>query len=111
MVRLIIPLVAALLLTPGLSRGQVTPTRASSIFSGTVATTGTIVAAADASRTALICTNEDTTIAVFIGGSDVSTTGGVKVAGGASITLTNTGIVRARSASGAPTVSCIAERR
>lgn len=89
--------------------GQSLATRIVSAFSGTVATTGTTITAANGSRLAIVCTNEDATIAVYVGGADVTSTGGVRVAGGSSITLTATAQVRARSASGTPTVSCIEE--
>jgi len=87
------------------------PTRSTSVFSGAPATTGTQLAAANGSRVALVCTNEDTTITIYVGSTDVTTTGGVAVKGGGSITVTHTGIIRARAASGAPIMSCVDEQQ
>jgi hypothetical protein len=101
-------LVVALLASP--AAAQPSPTQIVSVFSGTVATTGTSIAAANAGRTALICVNEDAAIIVYFGGSTVGSTGGVAVGAGASITITSIAAVKARSASGTPTVSCIEER-
>jgi hypothetical protein len=107
-------LVALLVLMGCLATGKAEPQSASriaSVFSGTVATTGTTLAAANGARLSIICTDEDSAIAIYVGGSDVTSTGGVRVAAGSSITLTSTAQVRARSASATPTVSCIEERR
>jgi hypothetical protein len=100
------------LLLLGFSRADAqAPTQIISVFNSTVATTGTTLAAANASRTSIICTNEDAAIVVYVGGAAVASTGGVAVKAGSSITLTATGQVRARSASGTPTLTCIEERR
>lgn len=49
--------------------------------------------------------NEDSSIAVYVGGSSVTSSTGLKLAAGASITLRHQGAIYARAASGSPAVS------
>jgi hypothetical protein len=59
----------------------------------------------NATRRAALVTNQDASINIFVGASNVTTSTGHRVAPGLSLTLPVTGAIYAKAASGSPTAS------
>lgn len=75
--------------------------------------TGTTLQTANQGRIGLVCTNTDATIHVRLGSTTTvpTTTKGVQLRAGASITVTSTAAIRAIAESGTVTVACTEETR
>lgn len=69
------------------------------------ASTATLLKALNSTRRAILVTNNDSSITVYVGVSTVTSSTGHKLAAGASITIPTTAAVYAISASGTPSVS------
>jgi hypothetical protein len=77
----------------------------------TVTNAATLVAAANASRATLNCTNTSASVNVRWGGSDVTATTGQRIPFGAAIEIRNIGAVYMISEGANVTVSCTQETR
>ena len=75
----------------------------------TVTSAATLVRAANASRTALICTNTSATVAVRVGGSAVTATAGVQLRAATSLTISGPYAVYMISEGANVTVACSEE--